>query len=665
MASRSEVLWMLDWAANAFAETKIPHDKTFLSTTYPFSFIYDGHSSSRLLKSWKYASETQEKADRIEKLVTWKDPVTGLKVSATITAYKHYPAVDWILHFENEGSHDTPIIEDIQALDITLHPDNLGAPAVLHQIKGDTEKEDAFLPFDTALAPGDHFCIAPAGGKSSSGAFPFFNFQYGRRGIITAIGWTGQWAASFNHIDSDALQIKAGMERTHLRLHPGERIRSPRILIMAWNNDLYTAHNRFRRLMLFNYLPKPNGRPARIPVALQCFDRYSLRPDWASESGQMKAARVADELGCDTLWLDAAWFPGDFPSGVGNWFAKPDAFPRGLKPVSDLCHDLGLQFMLWFEPERADSNSSIAKEHPEFLYPRTTVEFGGTSHLVNLGDPNTRFFMTDLLSKCIHDYGIDIYRLDFNISPLRFWRENDEPDRQGMSEIRHIEGLYAMWDDLLAHHPGLLIDNVAGGGRRIDLETCMRSIPMWRSDTACGTNPPDWNQTQSYGLSLYIPLHSIAFWSPDAYECRSTATVGVICQLDYLKEGFPMDEAEASIDEAKENQKYWYGDFYPLTPASAAMDKFIAYQFHRPDLNEGMILAFRRCECTADNLVVKAQGLSAECIFQVEIIDDNRNKIEKTLTGRQLMSGLGLHFDRKPGSLLVRYKRIIPRGNLA
>jgi alpha-galactosidase len=39
---------------------------------------------------------------------------------------------------------------------------------------------------------------------------------------------------------------------------------------------------------------------------------------------------------------------------------------------------------------------------------------------------------------------------------------------------------------LLAANPGLFIDNCASGGQRIDLETCARSIPLWRTDGTIG-----------------------------------------------------------------------------------------------------------------------------------------------------------------------------------
>ncbi|HOF18954.1 MAG TPA: alpha-galactosidase, partial [Phycisphaerae bacterium] len=76
-------------------------------------------------------------------------------------------------------------------------------------------------------------------------------------------------------------------------------------------------------------------------------DRYSwTRADWATEAGQIRAAEFAHAIGCDHHWLDAAWFVGGFPNGAGNWFHKPAEFPRGLKPVSDACHRLGLKFVL-------------------------------------------------------------------------------------------------------------------------------------------------------------------------------------------------------------------------------------------------------------------------------------------------------------------------------
>ena len=83
-------------------------------------------------------------------------------------------------------------------------------------------------------------------------------------------------------------------------------------------------------------------------------------------------------------------------------------------------HKAGMQFVLWFEPERVTPISRIAKEHPEWV-----LHAGPGDGLLNLGNPAARKWLTDYLSKCFRDWGVDVFRNDFNIDPLRFWRAAD------------------------------------------------------------------------------------------------------------------------------------------------------------------------------------------------------------------------------------------------
>jgi alpha-galactosidase len=639
--SDGKLLWLDEKPANSF----------FLRTGPPFSFTYGGEPSQTILSKWSQTSEVRDSTDRIIREIHWTDSATGLSVEATATSFKEYAAVEWVLSFTNRGTQDTSILEDIQALDLQLKTGKTKRTTVLHQITGDVCSERSFMPFDTNLETGKAHQLAPVGGRSSNGTFPFFNLEYREEGVITGIGWSGQWQAQLERSEVGVTRLKAGMERTHLLLHPGERIRTPRILLMHWKGDRLQAHNRFRRLMLFHYTPQENGHPVRLPVVSQCFDRYSwTRPEWATEAGQIEAAKFAHQLGCDTHWLDAAWFEGGFPNGVGNWAAKLQEFPNGLKPVSDACHHLGLKFVLWFEPERVAEGSLVSREHPEYVF---GGEKGG---LFKLNDPVARRWLTDLLSTRITEYGIDIYRNDFNMAPLDFWRKNDAPDRQGITEIRYVEGLYAMWDELRFKHPGLLIDNCSSGGRRIDLETCSRSVPFWRSDTSCTPGHPDWNQGQTYGLSHYIPLFMACGWTPDPYTFRSSATAGAICQWAYLEEGFPLELAQATIQEVKENQKYWYGDFYPITGASVDGSQWMAYQYHRADLEAGIVLAFRHKESNYSALEVSLKGLVPAHTYTIDLYDEARQKTTQTMTGQEALQGWELKIP-KGSSLLIRYCR--------
>jgi alpha-galactosidase len=259
-----------------------------------------------------------------------------------------------------------------------------------------------------------------------------------------------------------------------------------------------------------------------------------------------------------------------------------------------------------------------------------------------------------LLIQQITDFHVETYRNDFNMNPLPYWRQNDPTNRQGISEIRYVEGLYAMWDGMRAHFPKMYIDDCASGGRRIDLEMVMRSVVQTRSDSVGHAGRSDWDQSQTYGLSLYLPVHATIGWTVGAYECRSSAVSGFCGEWDILDDKFPLAKAKSCISEMKENSKYWTGDFYPLTPWTMASDQWMAWQLHRPDLDEGMILAFRHQECPYSALQVNLRGLKPGETYVVHFIDEEHHSIAKTMTGRQL-AALELQIPALHQSLLVRY----------
>jgi alpha-galactosidase len=214
-----------------------------------------------------------------------------------------------------------------------------------------------------------------------------------------------------------------------------------------------------------------------------------------------------------------------------------------------------------------------------------------------------------------------------------------------------------MWDELLTRHPGLMIDNCSSGGRRIDLEMCSRSVPLWRSDTSCSPGHADWNQAQVAGLSQYVVLQTACAWTPAAYDVRSAQTGGLITQLDYRAPDFPTARAQALLAEAKANQKYWYGDFYVLTRPSAALDHWCAYQAHRTDLGGGVVYVYRRTESPYPLMELAPRGLAAEARYRVELITEALEKSEREMTGAELQAGLEVRVPRGE-SLLVRYQRL-------
>ncbi|HEV8638302.1 MAG TPA: alpha-galactosidase [Chloroflexota bacterium] len=650
---------MRDWLAATFRP-----EAAFDPARFPVSFRYDGRESASVLKDWPAEWGPSGGAGVSRQVLSLTDPSSGLRVRCELTAFADFPAVEWVAHFENSGAAETPIVADVQPLDVVFPASSRQEPCWVHHAKGSQCQLDDFEPLHTQLSARGDLRLAARKGRSSNGTLPFFNLELGDGGVVGAIGWTGGWAASFERDADGHVRARAGMPKTHLKLLPGERIRTPRILLLFWNGDRLHGHNMLRRFILAHHTPRPNGQLLRAPI---CDGHWGDR----TAGHQIAKARWITEhdLPIESFWIDADWY-GDAPHDessdtfgrtwylqAGNWFPRKGAYPGGLKPVGDALKELGLGFVLWVEPERVSEGTRIAREHPEWLL----GPIGG-NYLFDLGIPEARRYLTDLVSDLIAEAGVTCYRQDFNTDPAPFWDAADAPDRVGMAEIRHVEGLYAFWDELLARHPGLIIDNCSSGGRRIDLETTSRSIPLWRSDVQCF---PGFSttamQAQTHGLGLWVPLSTGAPSSiEDTYTFRSALGPGIVLGVGErgLKEGdaFPLEALRRHLAELCAVREYFYGDFYPLLSFNLAEDAWAAWQFDRPDLDAGMVLAFRRPDSPFGRLEAPLRGLDAGARYELRWLDDDRRQ---EVAGRALLeTGPPIEIAEKPGSALLVYRRV-------
>lgn len=617
----------------------------------PFSFTYGGRPSGKLLATWKSTSHSSSSSPRTLTVVTYTDPDSGLEVIVETTRFDHHEAIESVLRFRNAGQADTALIEAVLPLDASFA---ITGDATLHHSHGSTCQETDFLPLDEPLAPNQTIAIAPRGGRSSDGALPFFNVATASGGIVCAIGWSGQWRLTASRDADGTAHVQAGQETTRFKLHPGEEIRTPRILLVAWTGaDRMDGHNALRKLLVDHYVPRIHGAIAETPIAANTWFTFNQGNE-VTEANQKEQIEVLAKAGVEYYWLDAGWFEGGWPNGAGSWEPKPAAFPRGLRPVSDEAHHHGMKFVLWFEPERVSPTSLIGREHPEWVMKPASGEIGEYGGLFNLGNPTAREWLTHYLAEKLIDWKVDVFRNDFNIEPLPFWQAADEPDRQGIAENRYVEGLYRLWDDLRKRKPGLTIDNCASGGRRIDLETISRSYPLWQSDTqCCGHDVPIQNQVQNMGLSLWIPQHTAGAWRMDKYGIRSVATSGFSVSCNLAGSAELIAQAHAAAAEVKALRPYLAGEFYPLLPISLEPSSWCAWQYHRSDLCGGFVTVLRRAESPYDHATLMMQAVLPEATYYLCDIDANRSWRAR---GQSLLDGLEVPLPEPESSMLIRYQ---------
>ena len=112
-----------------------------------FSFVLGGKSADELLRDWKRTEARRElDAQRRERTLTWQDATTGLQVQLVATEYSDFPVVEWTVWLKNASNRDTPLIENIQGLDVRFERD-AKSEFVLHGVRGDSCVAESFRPY--------------------------------------------------------------------------------------------------------------------------------------------------------------------------------------------------------------------------------------------------------------------------------------------------------------------------------------------------------------------------------------------------------------------------------------------------------------------------------------------------------------------------------------
>jgi len=632
----------------------------------PIAFSLDGRPWHGIPAGWQLEVR-DERLDALLQRRIWKglDPESGLSMTVEATWYQDFACVEWQARFTNHGDAPSALIEQLAALDGAFGGHN----AVLEHGNGDYYDAAGYEMEFTTLQHQETLTIAPRGGRPCDGAFPYMRLIYPGCGLTLAIGWPGQWQAEFTG-HTEGARVRIGQQELAASLEPGETIITPRITLLAWQGERERSVNQWRRWYLAHILPRPDGRPIP-PCWVGCAPGDGEEWTASTEANQLEWQNLHAEKGMtyDVWWIDAGWYPcwlGEERKWwhTGHWREDPERYPRGFRPVSENLARRGAKLLVWFEPERVHTGGLLELEHPEWLL---RAEEDPDNALLNLGNPAALNWLIEHVSGIIQRGGIGIYRQDFNFAPLPHWRADRTPTRLGMAENLHVQGYLAYWDALLARNPGLWIDSCSSGGRRNDLETMRRSVPLHYSDWGYGDHAV--KLAFQHRLHEWLPYYKEAALSwdltgqhrmesqvdPFSYYCAMGPMI--FSSIDVRCEGL-------NVALHNQLQAVWrravpyihMGDYYALTEFEKRADRWLGWQFHNPCDGSGMLQAIRLQEAPEASCTLRLRALDADAGYRLEQAETGE---VRTMTGRALMeTGVTLEMPARSGAIWL-YQRMV------
>jgi alpha-galactosidase len=342
---------------------------------------------------------------------------------------------------------------------------------------------------------------------------------------------------------------------------------------------------------------------------------------------------------------------------------RRDIFPDGLKPLAEIAHRAGKGFGLWFEPERVYAGTEVHAQHRAWLFPER-LPARGDSYVFDLGNPAARAWVTDTVSRLIDEIGIEWYRHDANANYLPVWRAADAPDRQGISEIRHIEGLYRFWADLMSRHPGLYMEGCSSGGRRMDFEALRYHHSYFFTDWMVGD--PAGMQSNVHGASHWLPGNymncvmsntaaAVEDTTPRRYAFWSAIGGGMMYGWRVFNDGeeLDLDLAKRWLGAFRALRHLVTADFYPLLPHTNSEAEWIAAQYDAPEHAAGLIAAFRRRHAPTDRVTLQPRAIDPAAAY---LLDYQSSGATRPVSGRDLAAGITLTLPEAPSHEIVVYR---------
>jgi alpha-galactosidase len=628
----------------------------------PFAFLYDGKPADLADIHGRVIRESDEQCKLIY------DFIPGVvRVILDVIEYKDFPVIEYTPYLENTGHEPSGILSDFLSLDmeaedpLTFGEQKLkesrsfasGRISVRYNLGSNASGVD-FLPQrrDLFSRPGSNKLeLECKGAWCSTDYLPFFGVDTDpMNGVNIGIGWNGGWKFS---VEKEAgvpglnggkkSHLRGGMKRSHFRLLPGEKLMQPGVLLhFREAKSIRDGQNEFRRFMLAHHAPRDSrGQLLKPPM---CFCTWG---GFESEL-QIPLCRLIQEkrLPYESLWMDAGWMGKDAPcphfleesdvrsdwhQRVGSWTINRHAHPKGLRPLSNAIHQAGMRFLVWFETQRicSLSRSSLLTEHPDWLIGdwQAVREGKSVNLLLNLGIPEARKYLTELVTGILEKEGIDDYREDFNMDAWPFWCSGDSPDRIGVTEMNYVEGFYLFWTSVRKHFPDSFIDNCSGGGRRLDYKTASLSFPMCQSDYACySTYEEECITFENMFLDDWLPLHGTLNWGEeDPYHAACAFGGGYGSKVWQYHGREPKPDHDYGYHRKlltwgkRLRDAHLLGDVYPLIDSPELdMRKWNALQTHIPERNEGFIQIFRRKQSPESRQILHLERICPDAEYTVE-----------------------------------------------
>ena len=302
--------------------------------------------------------------------------------------------------------------------------------------------------------------------------------------------WSGNFDITVERQFGKMVTVTGGVNSfdTKYLLKPGECFETPQFTGGFSNRGFERMSEVFYDWQFDHLMPRGNKTDKAHAVRPVIYNSWYPYAFDVREDNCLALIDKCAPLGVELFVIDDGWMPKrtDDKAGLGDWFADPERFPHGLQAISKACHDKGMLFGLWVEPEMVNPDSDLYRAHPDWVIHDPARPRIQQRHqlVLNLARDEIRDWAIAWLDDLIDTCQLDYLKWDMN----RYVTETGWPDapyeEQQSLSVRYTKNLLAIWQHLNEKHSDVLFENCASGGGRSDFGMVPYADRINRSDNA-------------------------------------------------------------------------------------------------------------------------------------------------------------------------------------
>ena len=316
--------------------------------------------------------------------------------------------------------------------------------------------------------------------------------------------WSGDFQITIDNQYGNYCNVVGGVSdfTAQIPLEPGEAFETPMFTAGFSNRGFERMSEVFYDWQFDYILPRGDKKDKAhgiFPIISNSWYPYLFD---VTEEKLLSLIPKVKYVGAELLVIDDGWMPKrvNDKAGLGDWIADPARFPNGLGVISDACHDAGLLFGIWVEPEMVNPDSDLYRAHPDWILcePNRERNLSRTQCILDMSRDEITDWAIAWLDDLIINAKLDYLKWDMNrcVSEIGLYA------RERGIAVKYIKNVMRIWAHLNERFPDLLLENCASGGGRADFGMVPMADRTNRSDNA---DPVDVMKLHEGFSTFFVP----------------------------------------------------------------------------------------------------------------------------------------------------------------